>query len=105
MNSRGRWKQVERDVAADFGGKRVPVTGRQRGDAPDIEHPDFSIEVKAGRNALSASKIREAQDQARASAVGTNKWPISVHVQSTQGKQSFKVVVMDYDLFIREYVQ
>ncbi len=41
------WKQAERRVAALLGGLRVPVSGRQRGDAPDIEHPTLSIEVKA----------------------------------------------------------
>lgn len=40
------WKKVEREVARLLGGQRVPVTGRQRGSAPDIEHPVFSIEVK-----------------------------------------------------------
>jgi len=40
------WKSVERRVAAYLGGERVPVTGRQRGSAPDISHPTLSIEVK-----------------------------------------------------------
>lgn len=29
-----------------LGGVRVPVTGRQRGDMPDIAHPLFGLEVK-----------------------------------------------------------
>ena len=41
-----RWKEVERAVAAKLGGQRVPITGRQRGDAPDVQHPWLSIEVK-----------------------------------------------------------
>jgi hypothetical protein len=40
------WKKVERKIAELLGGVRVPVTGRGRGDMPDILHPDFSIEVK-----------------------------------------------------------
>ncbi len=104
MRSRGRWKQVEREIAADFGGRRVPVSGRQRGDAPDIDHPLYSIEVKAGATALSATKIRQAQDQAQASAAKDGKLPISVHVLSRQGVPAFKVVVIDYDLFIKEWV-
>ena len=40
------WKQIERKVAALLGGVRVPVSGRQRGDSPDVLHPTFSIEVK-----------------------------------------------------------
>lgn len=40
------WKKIERKVAALLGGERVPVTGRQRGSAPDVKHDVFSIEVK-----------------------------------------------------------
>ena len=40
------WKAIERKIATFIGGKRVPVTGRQRGDAPDIEHDWLSVEVK-----------------------------------------------------------
>lgn len=44
------WKQAERKIAAILGGRRVPVSGRQRGDAPDIEHPTLSIEVKSRKS-------------------------------------------------------
>lgn len=40
------WKQAEREIANRLGGERVPVTGRQRGSAPDIEHEWLSLEVK-----------------------------------------------------------
>nr|MBA3415748.1 hypothetical protein [Chloroflexia bacterium] len=40
------WKQTERRIAAMLGGERVPVSGRGRGDAPDVAHDSFSIEVK-----------------------------------------------------------
>lgn len=40
------WKRTERFVAGLLGGQRVPITGRQRGDVPDIQHPRYSIEVK-----------------------------------------------------------
>ena len=41
------WKACERRVAKYIGNaERVPVTGRQRGAAPDIEHAWLSIEVK-----------------------------------------------------------
>jgi len=40
------WKSVERKIAALLKGNRVPITGRTRGYAPDIEHESFSIEVK-----------------------------------------------------------
>lgn len=44
--SRSTWKRTEREVAERLGGRRVPVTGRARGDAPDIEHGLLSPEVK-----------------------------------------------------------
>lgn len=46
MNRRATWKDSERAIAAAIGGKRVPVTGRGRGDAPDIAHPWLAVEVK-----------------------------------------------------------
>ncbi len=60
------WKSCERKVAALLGGKRVPVSGRTRGDAPDVLHDSFSIEVKS-RKKLPAW-IEEAMKQAEASA-------------------------------------
>ena len=41
------WKACERKVAALLGGRRIPVSGRGRGDNPDIHHDLFSIEVKS----------------------------------------------------------
>jgi hypothetical protein len=41
------WKQAERRIAAILGGRRIPVSGRGRGDNPDIDHPALSVEVKA----------------------------------------------------------
>jgi len=40
------WKAVERRVATFLGGDRVPITGRVRGSAPDVDHKHLSIEVK-----------------------------------------------------------
>lgn len=40
------WKAIERKVADFFGGTRVPITGRQRGSAPDVSHVLFSFEIK-----------------------------------------------------------
>lgn len=40
------WKACERAIAALVGGERVPVTGRARGDQPDIHHPAYAFEIK-----------------------------------------------------------
>lgn len=60
------WKACERRVAKYIGGERVPITGRQRGDAPDIAHNWLSVEVKY-RKALPAW-LKDAMHQAKASA-------------------------------------
>jgi Holliday junction resolvase len=60
------WKACERRVAELLGGKRVPVSGRTRGDCPDVEHPTLSIECKS-RKKLPAW-IEDAMKQAEASA-------------------------------------
>lgn len=72
-----RWKSVERGIAKLLGGQRVPVTGRQRGEAPDIEHDWLSIEVKT-REKLPAW-IRDAQAQADASNKGNQLSIVILH--------------------------
>lgn len=49
-----------------LGGRRVPVTGRARGDVPDIAHPLLSVEVK--ERATLPKWLGEAMSQAVASA-------------------------------------
>ena len=61
-----RWKATERAVARLLGGVRVPVSGRGRGDAPDVAHHWLSVEVK-DREALPAWLV-DALAQAEASA-------------------------------------
>jgi hypothetical protein len=70
------WKKVERKIAELIGGRRVPVTGRQRGDAPDIAHDWLSVEVKHRR--ILPDWILDALCQAKASAAGTDKLPIAI---------------------------
>ena len=60
------WKACERKVAALLGGRRIPVSGRARGDCSDIEHPTLSIECKS-RKKLPAW-IEDTIKQAEASA-------------------------------------
>lgn len=64
--SRETWKRTERAVAGRLGGQRVPVSGRARGDAPDVAHPRLAIECKH-RNSL-PSWLIDAMAQAEACA-------------------------------------
>lgn len=61
-----RWKATERKVAALLGGRPVPVSGRGRGDAPDVAHPWLSIECKD--RATLPLWLLDALDQAEQSA-------------------------------------
>lgn len=70
-----RWKATERRIAALLGGRRVPVSGRARGDAPDVRHAWLSIECK-DRASLPAWLL-DALWQAEASATAT-QLPIAV---------------------------
>lgn len=72
-----RWKATERQIAARLGNaKRVPITGRQKGDTPDIEHPILSLEAKS-RQVLPAW-IKYAVSQARAANKTGEKLPVVV---------------------------
>ena len=83
MTARGTWKASERRMALALGGRRVPVTGRQRGDAPDVEHPIFAIEHKYGR--VLSPRLQMAVEQAVAAACGTSKLPL-VTVEHANGR-------------------
>jgi hypothetical protein len=74
MTARGTWKASERRIAEILGGKRVPVTGRERGSAPDVEHPFFAIEHKYGK--VLSTRFQTAIEQANAAAEGTDKLPL-----------------------------
>src|SRR5687768_7317958 len=60
------WKRTERAIAGRLGGQRVPVSGRARGDAPDIAHSRLSIECKHRKTV--PAWLREAMAQAVAAA-------------------------------------
>ncbi len=60
------WKACERRIAELLGGKRIPVSGRTRGDCPDVEHPTLSIECKSRKKL--PNWIMDAMKQAEASA-------------------------------------
>jgi hypothetical protein len=63
---RATWKNWERFWAHQLGGVRVPVSGRARGDTPDVSHPLWAIEVKAGR--VLSPRLRLGMRQAIAAA-------------------------------------
>lgn len=84
------WKHVERQIARILGGERVPVTGRQRGSAPDIEHQWLSLEVKH-RKALPAWMI-DAMNQADASNNGEQLSAVVFHAKQMKYDDSIVMV-------------
>ncbi len=58
--------RTERKIAKLLGGRRVPVSGRQRGDVSDVEHDQLSMEVKSRK--ILPAWILEALDQAQAAS-------------------------------------
>lgn len=80
MSEKG-WKRTERKIAEILGGRRIPISGRQRGDAPDIAHDTLSLEVK-NRKSIPAW-LTEALTQATASS-RDGRLPVAVLHQ--QGK-------------------
>lgn len=84
------WKRTERRVAAFFGGRRVPITGRIRGDAPDVAHEWLAIECKERREL--PDWLLEAMRQAEASA-RDGQLPIAVlHERGSELSRSLVVV-------------
>ena len=73
--SRRRWKQAERELAEMVGGQRVPVSGRTRGDVPDIAHPWLSIEAKSW--SVMPERVVDALRQAEAANTGS-KLPVAL---------------------------
>lgn len=73
--SRPDWKRTERSIAARLGGQRVPVSGRARGDVPDIRHARLAVEVKH-RQSL-PGWLLDAMAQAVVSA-GPEQTPVAV---------------------------
>lgn len=84
------WKKVERRFAEYLGGIRVPVTGRQRGDAPDIEHPTLSIEVKH-RQSL-PDWILDAMNQAEESNPGDKMPVVLLHAKGMKMDESLSIL-------------
>lgn len=90
------WKATERAVASRLGGRRVPITGRQRGDTPDVAHDWLSIEVKH-RQSL-PRWLTEAMSQAAAGA-GLSQLPIVV-LHEHGGRHDGDLVVLRLSDFV-----
>lgn len=91
--NRATWKARELWWAEQLGGRRVPVTGRSRGSAPDVEHETWAIEVKHGR--VMSPRIREGMVQAMAAAAGTDKTPLLCVTHTTgSGHRAEHYIVM-----------
>lgn len=87
------WKSAERRIASILGGVRVPVTGRQRGATPDVEHATLSIEVKS-RKTLPAWLL-DALEQAQAASTD-GKLPVAVlHQDRTPYRDALVVVRLE----------
>ncbi len=84
------WKQAERRIAAEIGGRRVPVSGRQRGDVPDVAHDSLSVEVKS-RQRL-PQWLEDAMRQAEAAAAD-GQLPVTV-LHEDRGRYTEALVVM-----------
>ena len=97
--NRSTWKRHEREWADMLGGKRVPVSGRQRGDQPDIQHPRFSVEVMAGL--VLSTRVLTAMEQAIA-AMKDGQTPIVCISNRKKGGQntSAKYVLMRAEDFV-----
>jgi hypothetical protein len=95
------WKQAERRVAKLLGDKRVPVSGRTRGDCPDVEHPTLSIECKSRKKL--PTWIEDAMNQAEASAKD-GRLPVAVlHQDRTPYAESLVVLRLnDFTEYLKE---
>lgn len=99
------WKRTERELAKMLGGKRIPVTGRQRGETPDIDHPLYSIEVKHKKKL--PEWLHDAHDQAVQSSNKRKKLPVVVlHETGKAHKNDYVVLQMrDFLEITGEFVE
>ena len=95
------WKQYERRLAKYIGhAERVPVTGRQRGSAPDIEHAWLAIEAKYRKKL--PDWIKDAMSQAKASARGCQA---PVVIMGEKGEETGKsLIIMELHEFRERFL-
>ena len=104
MTARATWKASERRMAGILGGERVPVTGRERGHAPDIDGVTvagrrLSIEHKYGARLLS-SRIIEALDQAEAAMRSDDDVPVVTLEVADAGRLNRRLILLDAERFV-----
>lgn len=88
--SRSTWKRTERNIAGIIGGQRVPVSGRQQDDQPDVRHACLSVEVKH-RQSIPAW-LTTALTQSRA-AVRGDQLPVAI-IHRHGGRHAEDIVCM-----------
>lgn len=93
------WKASERRMAQILGGQRIPVSGRERGYAPDIDGVAvagrrLAIEHKYGQRILSA-RVNEAFAQAKAAAHSSRDIPMVTVEETGHGHKNIRVIIMD----------
>ncbi len=90
MGTHPAWKRTETAIAALLGGERIPVSGRQRGDQPDVAHPTFAVEVKL-RGSLPAWLV-DAMDQATAASRDGQTPLVVIHPKGGRHRDDLAVV-------------
>ena len=95
MSHSGDWKNWEREVATDLGGKR---TGPRGEDIPDIDITDVGVEAKLQKRlALKKIDIDQARDNARGLP-----WVLALKERKQPGSAVCrKVAVMDWYEYVR----
>jgi hypothetical protein len=86
------WKAIERRIARYIHGERVPVTGRQRGSAPDIKHAWLAPEVKHRKKL--PDWIHDAMSQAKASVRGHQMPAVFLHEKGAQVGDCYVIVML-----------
>lgn len=81
---------MERKIAELLGGVRIPITGRIRGNVPDIQHDIFSIEVKHKQTL--PDWIHDAMNQAEQSRRGEQIPLVVLHQKGQKFDQSFTIM-------------
>ena len=101
---RNTWKQEERNWATRLGGVRVPVTGRQTGSAPDVQHQRYAIEVKMGK--VMSPRLQKGWFQAFSSSCfqlatqSIKKIPLLCITQTNgPGRQNSRFVMLRWEDF------